>query len=157
LAFLRKAKNSNVAIFTKENFNVSPDLYVSQGDGIFLVDLPLSSINPQQKDYKWGTAELIKWKAYTGKETQGIVYKPEDFDPKKKYPLICYFYETLSDGLYTYHPPSPTPSRLNISFFVSRGYVVAGAGYSLWHGSSCKRCIQSYIEVVQVFSKARVH
>ena len=122
--FPTKAKNANVAIFTKENFNVSPDLYVSQGDGLFLVDLPLSSLNPQQKDYKWGTAELIKWKAYTGKETQGIVYKPEDFDPKKKYPLICYFYETLSDGLYTYHPPSPTPSRLNISFFVSRGYVV---------------------------------
>ncbi len=122
--FPTKAKNANVVIFTKENYNVSPDLYVSQDDGIFLVDRPLSNLNPQQKDYNWGTAELIKWKAYTGKETQGIVYKPEDFDPKKKYPLICYFYETLSDGLYTYHPPSPTPSRLNISFFVSRGYVV---------------------------------
>jgi dipeptidyl aminopeptidase/acylaminoacyl peptidase len=122
--FPTKAKNANVAIFTKENYNVSPNLYISQGDGIFLVDLPLSNLNLQQKDYNWGTAELIKWKAYTGKETQGIVYKPEDFDPKKKYPLICYFYETLSDGLYTYHPPSPTPSRLNISFFVSRGYVV---------------------------------
>ena len=46
-------------------------------DGIFLVDLQLSSINPQQKDYNWGTAELIKWKAYNGKETQGIVYKPK--------------------------------------------------------------------------------
>jgi dipeptidyl aminopeptidase/acylaminoacyl peptidase len=122
--FPAKAKNANVAIFTKENYNVSPNLYVSQDDGLFLVDIPLSNLNPQQKDYNWGTAELIKWKAYTGKETQGIVYKPENFDPKKKYPLICYFYETLSDGLYTYHPPSPTPSRLNISFFVSRGYVV---------------------------------
>ena len=122
--FPTKAKNANVAIFTKENYNVSPNLYVSQDDGLFLVDMPLSNLNPQQKDYNWGTAELVKWKAYTGKETQGIVYKPENFDPKKKYPLICYFYETLSDGLYTYHPPSPTPSRLNISFFVSRGYVV---------------------------------
>jgi dienelactone hydrolase len=122
--FPTKAKNANVAIFTKENYNVSPNLYVSHDDGLFLVDMPLSNLNPQQKDYNWGTAELIKWKAYNGKETQGIVYKPEDFDPKKKYPLICYFYETLSDGLYTYHPPSPTPSRLNISFFVSRGYVV---------------------------------
>ena len=122
--FPTKAKNANVAIFTKENFNVAPNLHVSQGDDIFLVDLQLSDLNPQQKNYNWGTAELFKWKAYNGKETEGIVYKPEDFDPKKKYPLICYFYETLSDGLYDYQPPSPTPSRLNISFFVSRGYVV---------------------------------
>ena len=101
-------------------------------------EMPTFSINPQQKDYNWGTAELLKWKAYNGKETQGIVYKPENFDPKKKYPLICYFYETLSDGLYTYHPPSPTPSRLNISFFVSRGYVVLGSGYSLCTGHPAK-------------------
>ncbi|HEV8270347.1 MAG TPA: prolyl oligopeptidase family serine peptidase, partial [Chitinophagaceae bacterium] len=143
-----KAKNSNVLIYTRENFKEPADIYLvsdpaicydcpsynnategsrKQGLGgasAVLIDTKLSSINPQQKDYNWGTAELIKWKAYNGKETQGIVYKPEDFDPKKKYPLICYFYEALSDGLYTYHPPSPTPSRLNISFFVSRGYVV---------------------------------
>jgi dienelactone hydrolase len=136
-----KAKNSRVWIFTLENFKESPDLYstalmdtaavydypsIGNATGTFynIFSTKLSSINFQQKDYNWGTAELFKWKAYNGKETQGIVYKPEDFDPKKKYPLICYFYETLSDGLYTYQPPSPTPSRLNISFFVSRGYVV---------------------------------
>ena len=32
--------------------------------------------------------------------------------------------KTLSDGLNSYIPPAPTPSRLNISFFVSRGYIV---------------------------------
>jgi dipeptidyl aminopeptidase/acylaminoacyl peptidase len=52
------------------------------------------------------------------------VYKPEDFDPKKKYPMIAYFYERSSDGLYGYSAPAPTPSRLNIPFFVSRGYIV---------------------------------
>lgn len=134
---LIKAKNAKVFIQTKENYNESPNLYVGERlsdltyftAGEPMVDnvtttIKLSAINPQQKDYNWGTAELVKWKAYNGKETQGIVYKPENFDPKKKYPLICYFYETLSDGLFTYQPPSPTPSRLNIPFFVSRGYVV---------------------------------
>jgi len=56
--------------------------------------------------------------------TQGILYKPENFDPNKKYPMIAYFYETVSDGLYRYQAPAPTPSRLNIPFFVSRGYLV---------------------------------
>jgi dipeptidyl aminopeptidase/acylaminoacyl peptidase len=133
---LAKAKEADVFILTKENYNESPNLYVGEALPVYnlsdptriqemrIIEKKLSSINPQQKDYNWGTAELVKWKAYNGKETEGIVYKPENFDPKKKYPLICYFYETLSDGLYTYQPPSPTPSRLNIPFFVSRGYVV---------------------------------
>ncbi|TAL47786.1 MAG: S9 family peptidase, partial [Chitinophagaceae bacterium] len=104
-----------------EEYRESPNIFINYR---LRDETKLSSLNPQQKDYNWGTAELFKWKAYTGKETEGIVYKPEDFDTKKKYPLICYFYETLSDGLYNYIPPAPTPSRLNISFFVSRGYIV---------------------------------
>jgi dipeptidyl aminopeptidase/acylaminoacyl peptidase len=91
---------------------------------MYIRETKLSSINPQQKDYNWGTAELLKWKTFKGKESTGILYKPEDFDANKKYPVIFYFYETLSDGLNNYIPPAPTPSRLNISFFVSRGYVV---------------------------------
>jgi dipeptidyl aminopeptidase/acylaminoacyl peptidase len=115
-----KAKNANQIIYTKENYASSPNLYYADG----FSEMVLSDINPQQKDYNWGTAELFKWKSYTGKESEGIIYKPENFDPKKKYPMISYFYEKLSDGLYGYIPPSPTASRLNISFFVSRGYVV---------------------------------
>ncbi len=127
-----KAKDAAQFLFTEENYTNPPDLYVNEAlidnRGNKTVHLnkeqKLSSINPQQKDYNWGTAELFKWKAYNGKESMGIVYKPEDFDPKKKYPMICFFYETLSDGLNQYLAPSPTPSRLNIPFFVSRGYVV---------------------------------
>jgi dipeptidyl aminopeptidase/acylaminoacyl peptidase len=118
-----KAKNEKLLMFTKENYNLSPDVYISSlANG--KSGTKLSSINPQQSNYTWGTAELFKWRAYTGKESEGIVYKPEDFNPRKKYPMICYFYETLSEGLYTYQAPAPTPSRLNIPFFVSRGYVV---------------------------------
>jgi dipeptidyl aminopeptidase/acylaminoacyl peptidase len=129
---IQKAKNSSVFLFTKETYTSSPDLFVNEIQIDDRNDKPvhkvkeqkLSSINPQQKDYNWGTAELFTWKAYNGKESTGIVYKPEDFDPKKKYPMICYFYETLSDGLNQYLAPAPTPSRLNIPFFVSRGYIV---------------------------------
>jgi len=38
--------------------------------------------------------------------------------------MIVYFYERNNSTLYNYLPPSPTPSRLNIPFFVSKGYVV---------------------------------
>lgn len=118
---IAKARDSSIYIYTKESYVHPPDLYVNAG---WQQEARLSAINPQQANYNWGTAELFKWKAYNGKRATGIVYKPEDFDPKKKYPAICYFYEKLSDGLYQYIPPAPTPSRLNISFFVSRGYIV---------------------------------
>ncbi|MCU7693649.1 alpha/beta hydrolase family protein [Haoranjiania flava] len=116
---LTKAKDARVFLYTKENYIQSPDVYVHAGK-----EIKLSSINPQQVNYNWGTAELFKWTAYTGKLTEGIVYKPEDFDASKKYPMIVYFYERNNETLYDYIAPAPTPSRLNISFFVSRGYIV---------------------------------
>ncbi len=116
-----KAKNADVFLFTKESYSTSPNLHISTD---LTYDRQISNINVQQKEYNWMTAELFSWKAYDGKLATGIVYKPEDYDPKKKYPMIAYFYETLSDGLYNYLPPAPTPSRLNIPFFVSRGYIV---------------------------------
>ncbi len=134
------SKNYESFLYTQEKYTEFPDLFFTSLDnsnlvpvfnsqGEFVIDqyqqsIRLSDINPQQKDFNWGTAELYSWKTYNGKTSTGIVYKPEDFNPKKKYPMICYFYEKLSNGLYNYIAPAPTPSRLNIPFFVSRGYLV---------------------------------
>jgi dienelactone hydrolase len=121
LGLMIKARSKEHYIYTKESFSTSPDMHFSAD---LRTDKKLSSINQQQTTYNWMTAELYTWKAYDGKTATGIVYKPEDFVPGKKYPMIAYFYETLSDGLFNYLAPSPTPSRLNIPFFVSRGYIV---------------------------------
>ncbi len=76
------------------------------------------------RGYNWGTAELYSWTSFTGIPLQGILYKPEDFDPTKKYPVMIYFYEKHSDELYRWFAPAPSRSTINIPFFVSRGYVV---------------------------------
>jgi dienelactone hydrolase len=114
------AKKADVVAYTKESFRESPDLYIRKGTA----ESKLSSLNPQQADYSWGNAELVSWKAYDGKSSEGILFKPDGFDGKKKYPMICYFYERDAETLFFYRQPAPTPSRLDISFFVSRGYVV---------------------------------
>jgi acetyl esterase/lipase len=134
---IRAAANKDLdnIIYTKENFGNSPDLYLAEMSWAFppmnsdetkisYGDRKLSSLNPRQKDYLWGTAELFKWKTTTGKQSEGILYKPENLDPQKKYPVIIYFYEKLSDNLHDYIEPSPTRSAINTSFFVSNGYVV---------------------------------
>lgn len=158
-----KSKNQNVFIYTKERFEEGPDLYINSGakineykkEGftILLDEKKLSSLNLQQNDYNWGTAELFKWKAYTGKDVEGVLYKPEDFDPKKKYPMICYFYETHSDGLHQYIPPSPTPSRLSISFFVSRGYVVFSPDIHYGTGHPARDCYNHVVSGARALVK----
>ncbi|MDR1980327.1 MAG: prolyl oligopeptidase family serine peptidase [Tannerellaceae bacterium] len=117
-----KAKDKEIYCFTKSNFNTSPDLYVT--GNLWKTEVKLSDINPRMKEYNWGTAELTSWTMFDGKPTQGIVYKPENFDPAKKYPVIIYFYEQHTDNLYRYFPPAPSRSTINIPFYCSRGYIV---------------------------------
>lgn len=117
-----KAKDKEVYAYTKSNFNTSPDLYVTSN--LWKSESRLSDINPQMRDYNWGTAELMSWTTFDGRPTQGIVYKPENFDPDKKYPVMIYFYEKHSDNLYQYFPPAPSRSIINIPFYCSRGYIV---------------------------------
>lgn len=159
------AKKITSILYTKENYTESPDLYVCNPIPVYDKSVPgkiqkivaaeikLSSINSQQKDYNWGTAELFKWKAYTGKQVEGVLYKPENFDPKKRYPMICYFYETHSDGLYAYNPPSPTPSRLNISFFVSRGYIVFSPDIHYTTGHPARDCYNHVVSGARALVK----
>ncbi|MDR6943611.1 S9 family peptidase [Mucilaginibacter pocheonensis] len=143
---LLKAKNADTYIYTKASYELPPDLYVSTN---LKKEIKLSNINPQQAEYNWGTASLVRWTTPKGHLSQGILYRPEDFDPNKKYPMIVYFYEKLSDGLYNYIAPAPTPSRLPISFFVSNGYLVFAPdiSYQTGHpGASAMEYINSGVE-----------
>ena len=49
----------------------------------------LTSLNDQTKDLTLGTRELVTWKSTDGTEIEGVLIKPPDFDPAKKYPLLC--------------------------------------------------------------------
>lgn len=131
---LLKAREAESYLYTKENFQRSPDLYFltttpvpadEQGkEKLHFQEEQISFLNPQQANYLWGTAELFKWKTASGNPAEGILYKPENLDPNKKYPLLIYFYEKLSDNLFDYVDPAPPRSAINVSFFVSNGYIV---------------------------------
>ncbi len=119
---LIKAQKAESFLWQKGNFNISPELYISNMN--FGEVKRISVTNPRQSDYNWGTAELVEWLSFDREKLQGILYKPENFDPSKKYPMIVYFYERSSDGLYNYMPPAPSASIINRTFAVSNGYLV---------------------------------
>jgi dipeptidyl aminopeptidase/acylaminoacyl peptidase len=117
-----KAKKADKLIWQKGTFEQSPELYIS--DMTFGDSRKLSVTNPQQSKYIWGTVELVEWMSFDRQKLQGLLYKPENFDPSKKYPMIVYFYERSSEGLYNYTAPAPSASIINRTFAVSNGYLV---------------------------------
>ena len=115
-----KAKNAETYLVTRGTFVDFPNLHV----GPSLTSLTqVSDANPWQKDYNWGTVELVTWTSMDGVPRQGLLYKPENFDASKKYPMIAYFYEDLSDGLHSYVPPNGR-NVINPTHYVSNGYLV---------------------------------
>ncbi len=117
-----KAKKANSLIWTRSTFKNYPNLWT--GNMRFTDSKQVSDANPQQKNYLWGDVELVKWTSGDGEELQGLLYKPENFDPNKKYPMLVYFYERSSDALHRHHVPQPNWSIINPSYCVSNDYLI---------------------------------
>ena len=117
-----KARLNDKLIYTEQSFEKFPDIIIS--DLSFEENKKLSDANPQQAKYNWGTAELVNWTSLDGLPLKGILVKPEDFDPNKKYPMIVNFYEKSSNGIHRHIIPSPGRSTINYSFYASRGYLI---------------------------------
>jgi len=115
-----KSTKADVYIVRKESATEFPNYYVTED---FKKFLPISDFHPERK-YNWLTTELITWNASDGNRLQGVLYKPENFDPQKKYPVIFHYYEKLSSQLNMYHFPRLCDGEMNIPYFVSNGYLV---------------------------------
>ncbi|MCC6701715.1 MAG: S9 family peptidase [Fluviicola sp.] len=118
----KRAKKSKHLLFQRHSNLEYPDLYVSKQDGSG--EKQLSMTNPQQSLYNWSTVELIKWTSYEGIPLEGLIYKPENFDTNKEYPLLVYFYELYADEIHNHYAPKPTASIIFPTEYASAGYVV---------------------------------
>ena len=116
-----KAKKADLMFLTASRFDEFPDLHVT--DSSFKTIRKVSDAGRQKDQYLWGQAELIRFRNTDGVELSGVLIKPDNFDPRRKYPLMVYIYEKLSDELHRFVNPGPGTS-INPSFYVSNGYVV---------------------------------
>jgi len=116
-----KARDANRWLFTRENYETFPDLLYSP-------DLQqitrVSHANPQQENFYWGDMEMVEWTSLDGQKLKGLLVKPDNFDPNKKYPLMVNFYEKSSSGLHRHRAPEFHRSTMNYPFYASRGYVI---------------------------------
>ncbi len=117
---LGKARRSDEMLLTRSTYSSFPDLRVGT---TVAQTTRISDVNPQQKEVSWGTNELVQWQSMDGRTLQGILFKPEGFDPSQKYPMVTYFYESLSDGLHSYVAPGGR-NTINPTVYTSIGYLV---------------------------------
>lgn len=117
-----KATNAELYIVRRMSASQSPNYFSTTN---FKEFKQLSNLYPE-KAYNWYTSELHSWESLDGRTLQGILYKPENFDPNKKYPVILHYYERKSDGLNGYINPGLLCNgcNINIPTYVSNGYLV---------------------------------
>ncbi|MCS6865829.1 MAG: prolyl oligopeptidase family serine peptidase [Gemmataceae bacterium] len=145
-----KAHQAEVYLLTVQTFTQYPDYYVTTPD--FHELKRVTDINPHIRNYNWGRAELITYTSLDGDKLAGILIKPENFNPQKKYPLIVYIYERLSENLHQFRIPDVTRGQvINPTFYASNGYLVLmpDIAYKVGApGPSALKCVLPAVQAV---------
>lgn len=144
-----KALYENVYLVRRMSANEAPNIFCTSD---FKTFKPLSNVHPENK-YNWLTAELVTWKALDGRSLQGILYKPENFDFKKKYPIIFNYYERKSDGLHAYLTPDYSSDDINIPWYTSNGYLVFLPDIYYKIGETGQSVINSVVSAAEYLSQ----
>lgn len=118
---LAKADSVERYLFTRQRFDESPNAFVAGAD--LGAPVARTATNPFQSDYAWGRAELMDFRSSIGRPLQAILYYPANYDATKKYPMVVYTYELLSQDLHRYIVPREQ-DYYNTATFTQRGYFV---------------------------------
>ena len=119
--YVMKAKYSNDLIVSRESYRLFPDLYIT--NDTFSTPRNLTNLHPEIPEYNWGYTEMVDYVTGKGDSLQGYVIKPDNFDPKKKYPLLVYFYEKFSDGRHKFVSPRIL-HRPIYQWYISQGAIL---------------------------------
>lgn len=121
LAALTKADSADVFMYRREARDVSENLFIAGPD---LADPhQVTDTNPFLSDYAWTHAELFHFRSEAGTPLKGVLLYPANHDPSRRYPMIVYTYELLSQGMHSFQVPSER-SYYNYTVWTQQGYFV---------------------------------
>jgi dipeptidyl aminopeptidase/acylaminoacyl peptidase len=118
---LMRADSADVLAFTRERFNDPVDWFI--GGPLLRDPRQVTAFNPFHTTYAWGKSELVEFTSATERPLQAALYYPANYDPAKKYPMIVYTYELLSQNVHAYSGPSER-SYYNTAVWTANGYFV---------------------------------
>lgn len=120
---IAKAKLNDAYIYTEESDRRPPYLMFFNKDEMSPKNLFQS--NKHYVNYQWPHSELLTYKNSNGSDLQGVLMYPAGYLPNKKYPMIVYIYETLSQRLYEYtNPADRHPGGFIPTNYLLDGYFV---------------------------------
>ncbi|MCX5754933.1 MAG: prolyl oligopeptidase family serine peptidase [Gemmatimonadetes bacterium] len=138
---LQKARDAESYLFTEQSYADSPNYLAATSDALSTA-APVSKTNPFQGDYGWGKQVLMDYKNKRGDKLQMMLTYPANYQPGKKYPMLVYYYEKLSQGFHQYVGPSDrtvynTQNFSQEGYFVLRPDVVFQKRNPGWSGLDC--------------------
>jgi dipeptidyl aminopeptidase/acylaminoacyl peptidase len=119
--FVAKARKADVLVYTRERADEFPDLWVA--DSAFRQPRKVSDANPQVNEFTWGSPELVTWNSLDGLPLEGVLIKPANYQPGRRYPVIVYFYERMSQRLFEFNEPVVN-HRPSFGVYASAGYAI---------------------------------
>ncbi len=143
-----KAEDADRVLFTEQTFRQFPDYWVSNTD--FQLPRQVTDADPFLKEYAWGSKVLINFTNGRGQKLQGTLTLPAGYQPGKKYPMLVYFYEILSNTHHAFSMPT-FDDRPQMSTYASNGYLVfePDVVYQIGApGSSALDCVTSGVKKV---------
>lgn len=149
LRSIDKAHDTDDVIYTIETFEQYPDILHSTL--AFKSSNQLTYGIKQQEGFTWGTTELVSWTSLDGRQLEGVIYKPADFDPNKKYPMIVNFYERNAETLHNYRMPEPHRSTIDYHLYNSNGYIIFNPDIRYidgYPGESCYNCLMPGVSMM---------
>lgn len=129
----QKAADADRYLFTVQSWEEFPDLWVSDSD--FGDRERVSTANPQQEEFLWGTRILFDYTTDDGIPLQGTLAIPETYQEGDRLPMVVRFYEKYSQDLHAY----PTPiyrHQPNFAGLVSNGFLLMQPDVHFRIGSS---------------------
>jgi dipeptidyl aminopeptidase/acylaminoacyl peptidase len=121
---LRKAKNAEVYVFTREKFNMPTEFYASTNAKLS-DEKKVTSNAPMADKYAWSSGiQLVNYVSDKGDSLQGTLFLPANYEKGKKYPTIVYYYEKMSQTAHGWTNPSFNGGGWNPTMYTSNGYAV---------------------------------
>lgn len=122
LTVLARATKGNTLLFSQQRYDLFPDLYSAT------VTQPASAtkqtdLDKQRRALPWGKAELLRWRDGDGRDMDGVVIKPANYQSGKKYPVMVYYYRFMSDRLHAF-PDMKVNHRPNFAWYAADDYVI---------------------------------
>ncbi len=120
ISFSRK---SNLMAIAGRNFSDLNEIYYGSLEGSWK---KISNANIQISNWNTPVNEIVEWKSKDGASIEGVLLKPRNFDPSKKYPLLV----MIHGGPTGIDRPEPTPGGVYpVMQWVEKGALVLRVNY----------------------------